>query len=110
MAQEQQELERSTFLPRISMFWFFVAILMAAIALWIIRNANQGFAMAAAIIFCLLIVLVFFSISTLLFGIATVFGSTKHALDEINQETESPFSHDHLPDQIVPPRQTDTAS
>ena len=106
--EDRQNAEHQPLLPRFGMAWFFVAILMVAIALFIVRAAEQGQSLAAAMVFTSLFFLVTAFISGSCFIVAFLFGAMERAIEGEQQEVGSPFIDGSLPDQIVPPKPTDS--
>lgn len=88
--------------PRIRMVWFFVAATLVAVALGVIRAADQGQAFAAALVFTgifLALTMLFFAFS---FIVAYLLGSIEKSLGE-SQIPASPFADGKLPEQLLPP-------
>lgn len=94
-------------LPRISMGWFFIVVALVAVALILVRFADQGQALATAIIACLIFVILFLFFSAACFAIAYLLGATDQAVAESNPNPENPFSDAGLPEQIIPPKKID---
>ena len=90
------------FLPRVRMIWLFVAITVVAIALGIIRAADQGQALAAALVFTCVFLCLFAMFSGASFLVSYVFGFVEKNLGE-STLTSSPFVDGRLPDQLIPP-------
>jgi hypothetical protein len=92
--------------PRVRMIWFFVAAAAVAIALGIIRAADQGQAFAAALVVTgafLTLTMLFFAAT---FVVAYLLGSIEKSLGE-SQMPASPFADGKLPEQILPPSPVD---
>lgn len=92
------------FLPRIGMIWFFISVTMVALALGIIRAAEQGRALAAAMVVGFVFAVMVALVSGMCFLIAFMFGATEKRLAPSKPEVASPFADNTLPDQIIPPR------
>ncbi len=90
------------FLPRVRMIWLFVAITVVAIALGIIRAADQGQSLAAALVFTCVFLFLFAMFSGASFLVSYVFGFVEKNLGE-STLTSSPFADGRLPDQLIPP-------
>ncbi|MFN3191685.1 MAG: hypothetical protein ACE361_14335 [Aureliella sp.] len=90
-------------LPRFGMLWFFVAVVLVAIALFIVRAADQGQALAATIVFtvCFLCIMAF--VSGMCFVVAFLFGAVERAVEGEQNKVESPFIDGKLPKQQVRP-------
>lgn len=101
---EQSEAEKQPFLPRFGMIWFFIVVTLVAIAIGIVQAADQGRSMAAAIVFSGVFVLALLIFSAGCFFTAYVFGAIEKTIVEDDLKTKSPFAHDTLPEQIIPPR------
>lgn len=96
-------------LPRVSMAWFFVTVAIVAIALGVVRTAEQGRALQAALVFVTLFFFVTAILSASCFLIAFLFGAMERAVAPKQELPASPFSDGSLPPQIVPPRPVDGA-
>ena len=94
------------FLPRVRMIWLFVAITVVAIALGVIRAADQGQSFAAAIVFTAIFLFLFALFSGLSFMFSYLFGFVEKNFGE-STVTSSPFADGRLPDQILPPSQSE---
>ncbi len=94
------------FLPRVRMIWLFVAITVVAIALGVIRAADQGQALAAALVFTGVFLFLFAAFSGLSFMFSYFFGFVEKNFGE-STVTSSPFAEGRLPDQILPPSQSE---
>ncbi len=103
------EQERQPFLPRVGMIWFFVVAGLVAVALGVIRYAEQGQALAAGLVFCALFLGLFFAIAGGVFTIAYLFGVTEKAIAEAHQTPANPFSDGSPSQQLLPPRHVDDA-
>ncbi len=101
------EQERQPFLPRVRMIWFFVIAALVAVALGVTRMAEQGQALAAALVFAVLFLVAFFLLGALFFSVAYFFGAAEHAIAESQATTASPFSDGAPPPQLIPPRAND---
>jgi len=94
------------FLPRVRMIWLFVAITVVAIALGIIRAADQGQSFAAAFVFTGVFLFLFALFSGLSFTFSYLFGFVEKNFGE-STVTSSPFAEGRLPEQILPPNSTE---
>ncbi|MCA9126478.1 MAG: hypothetical protein KDB22_05310 [Planctomycetales bacterium] len=101
------ETEPQPLMPRISMRWFFIVVAIVAVALVIVRTASYGAALFAAIAFTAVFLALFALLSGVSFLFAYLLGATERAISKQGLVTESPFSDNKLPDQIVPPRNLD---
>lgn len=101
---EQSEPEKQPFLPRFGMIWFFIIVTLVAIAIGVIQAADQGRSMAAAIVFSGVFILTILLSSAACFFVAYVFGAIEKTVVQEDRKTKSPFAHDTLPEQIIPPR------
>ena len=101
---EQPEPEKQPFLPRFGMIWFFIVVTLVAIAIGIIQAADQGRAMAAALVFSGVFVLCMILFSSTCFLVAYAFGGIEKAVVQEDLKPKSPFAHDTIPEQIIPPR------
>lgn len=93
--------------PRFRMIWFFVAVVLVAVALFVIRAADQGQALAAAAVLTVVFVTIVCACSAASFLVAFLFGAMEKALEAEERTPTSPFIDGSLPDQIVPPKPTD---
>ena len=102
------EQESQPLLPRIGMVWFFIIAAGVAIASGVIRYAEQGKSLAAAIVFTLLFLVFFFLLCGIFFLVAYALGVSEKALADANPVPASPFSDGTTPsEQLFPPRHTD---
>lgn len=100
------DIEKTTsqpFFPRIRMIWFFIAAAVVALALGVIRAADQGQSLAAAVVFTGIFLILMMAFSALCFLAAYLFGSMEKSFGD-SQQASSPFATDRLPDQILPPK------
>ena len=104
---DHETIERQPFLPRVSLIWFFVVMTMAAIALFIIRAAEQGQALAAAITFTSLFAVLLCLLSGMCFTIAFFMGAMERAVAAKSERPASPFIDGRMPEQIIPPNTVD---
>ncbi len=94
-------------LPRVRMVWTFVLITVVAIALGIVRAAEQGEAMAAALTLTLIFLVIYALFSAIFFCCAFFFGSMEQLIEGTQDDVASPFSDGTLPEQIIPPKQVE---
>ena len=104
---EQRDTVAQPFLPRVGLVWFFVVATLVAIALGIVRAADQGQALAAAMVFVLLFLFTLSVFSGLSFLVAFLFGAMEEAVSGEREQTSSPFIDGSLPEQIIPPQPVD---
>ncbi len=102
-----EEPQQQPFLPRVRMIWLFVAITVVAISLGVIQSADQGQALAAAIVFTCIFLILFATLCGLSFLFAYTFGFIEKNLDQ-RAIPDSPFAEGRLPEQILPPNPSDT--
>lgn len=85
------------------MVWFFITVTILAIALMVIRAADQGQSLAAAMVFTA----IFCCLLGMFFGgcfcIAYLLGATEKAIERVELKVQTPFADGTLPDQIIPP-------
>lgn len=91
-------------LPRVSMVWYFVVVVLVAIALFVIRAAEQGQALAAALTFTCVFLLAVALISAACFIVAYLLGAMEKALEGDREKTASPFIDGSYPEQLIPPK------
>lgn len=103
---EQTDPEQQPLLPRFGMIWFFIIVTLVAIALGIIRSAEQGQALAAAMVFTCFFVLLLCFLASGCFLVAYLFGAMGKAVAGEEQQPKSPFANS-LPEQIIAPRTVD---
>ncbi len=89
------------------MIWFFIVVTLVAIALGVVRSAEQGQSLTAALVFTALFIGFFSLFSGTCFVIAFVFGVTEKAVAGSRDEPASPFIDGSLPEQIIPPKPVD---
>lgn len=99
--------EAQPFLPRVGMIWFFVVVTLVALALGVVRLAEQGQALSAAFVFLGLFVMAFALLSGASFLVAYSFGAMERAVAGDQERTASPFIDGRLPEQIIAPKPTD---
>ena len=102
--QDQDNIEPQPLLPRVGMVWFFITVLLVAVAMFVVRSAEQGQALSAAMVFTL----VFLAATAIFWGcafvVAFLLGALEKAVEGDQQRVGSPFIDGTLPDQIVPPK------
>ena len=96
------------FLPRIGMIWFFIAVTIVAIALGVVRAAEQGRSLAAAMVFTVIFVGLCAMLSAACFLTAFLLGALEKAIVGPQESPANPFSDGSLPEQIVPPNPADS--
>lgn len=101
------EIQPQPFLPRVGMVWFFIVASVVAVALGIIRAAEQGRAFQAALVFTGLFIALFGLFSVISFLIAFFIGAVERAVVGKIDTPASPFSDGSLPPQIIPPKPVD---
>lgn len=104
------ETQPQPLLPRLSMSWFFILVAVVAVSLFIIRAAEQGRVLQAALVFTGLFVFLGAVFSATSFLIAYALGSVERAVVGKSEEPASPFSDGSLPTQVIPPRPVDPNS
>lgn len=90
------------FLPRVRMIWLFIAITVVAIALGIIQAADQGQALAAALVFSCAFIFLFALFSASSFLVSYTFGFVEKNFGA-STVASSPFADGQLPEQLIPP-------
>lgn len=90
------------FLPRVRMIWLFVAITVVAIALGIVQAADQGQALAAALVSTGAFLFLFAAFSGASFLVSYSLGFVEKNLGD-SRVTSSPFVDGRLPEQLIPP-------
>jgi hypothetical protein len=104
----ESEQQPQPFLPRVGMVWFFVIAAMVALALGVVRYAEQGQALAAAAVLLVAFLIFFFLLSAIFFVVTFMFGVTLKGLSEKNELPSNPFSDGSTPpEQLFPPRQSE---
>ncbi len=98
-----EETTAQPFFPRIRMVWFFIAATVVALALGVIRAADQGQALAAALVFTGIFLILMMLFSALCFLTAYLLGSMEKNFGDV-QQPSSPFAEGRLPEQILPPK------
>ncbi len=104
---EQPETSKQPFLPRVGLIWFFIVATLIAIALGIVRAADQGQALAAAMVGVTCFVVVLAMLSGGCFAVAYMFGAMERAVAGNQEQISSPFIDGSFPDQIIPPQPVD---
>lgn len=98
---------KQPFLPRINMIWFFVVVTVVALALGVVRAAEQGRALAAALVFVSLFAVAVAFVSGAFFLVAYLMGATEKAVAGDLTRAGSPFVDGQLPDQVLKPGPSD---
>ncbi|MCC6508852.1 MAG: hypothetical protein IT423_07080 [Pirellulaceae bacterium] len=98
---------RQPFLPRTRLIWSFVAVTAAAVLIMLVRWADQGVALIAALVAIAAWVAGLFAMFSLLFLITYFLGVLENLLAPPENEVLSPFAQDRLPEQIVAPNKVD---
>ncbi|QDV27498.1 hypothetical protein [Aureliella helgolandensis] len=91
-------------LPKVGMIWFFIVATLVAIALGVVRAAEQGQALATGLAFTGVFVLCFFLLGGLCFGLAYLLGVMEKAITGPAALPQNPFADDSPPAQILPPK------
>ena len=104
---DPRSMAEQPFLPRIGLIWFFIVATLTAIALGIVRAADQGQALAAAMGFAALFLMVLAMLSGGAFLVAFMFGAMERAVEGEQEQVANPFIDGSLPEQIIPPRPVD---
>lgn len=86
------------------MVWFFIVVALVAVAMYVVRAAEQGQALSAGMIFTLVFAFFVALTSGVSFVVAFLFGALEKAVEGEEQKVASPFIDGSLPDQIVPPK------
>jgi uncharacterized membrane protein YhaH (DUF805 family) len=107
VSQDPDFKDQQPLLPRFGMLWFFIAAVVVAIALFVIRAADQGQSMAAAMVFTVLFLAIAAIASGLCFTIAFLLGSLERSVSGEDHQVSSPFSSGAMPEQLVPPQKID---
>ncbi len=94
-------------LPRVSMIWFFIVVTVVAVSLFIIRAAEQGRVLQAALVFTGVFVILTAVFSAASFSLAYVLGAVERAVVGKSDVPTSPFSDGSLPPQVIPSRPVD---
>ena len=106
--QDKDLVEPQPLLPRFPMIWFFSLVVLVAIALFIVRSAEQGDAFAKALIGIVVFLAAVCIFSSLSFLFAFLFGALGKAIEGSDRQLGNPFVDETMPDQLVQPRPTDT--
>ena len=107
-AQDKELVESQPLLPRFPMIWFFILAVLVAIALFIVRSAEQGDALAKALVGIAVFLGTVCVLSSLSFLFAFFFGALGKAIEGDDRQLGNPFIDESMPDQLVQPRPTDT--
>lgn len=90
-------------LPRISMRWYFVMVaIIGALIAWIMASEYQQTLTANILLLCLAVGS-FLGLSAVLFLIAYAIGSVEKIFFRPEEQIQSPFAHETMPPQIIPP-------
>ncbi|GIW98657.1 MAG: hypothetical protein KatS3mg111_1990 [Pirellulaceae bacterium] len=104
------EIQAQPLLPQVRMIWFFVVTLLIAAGLTLIQVSDRGSALVNALMFTCLFLVAFGTLSALTFVIAFSLGALERAVVPPEERVESPFAHDRLPPQVLPPSSPPTES
>lgn len=103
----KDEVQSQPFLPRVGMIWFFIVVTIVAVAMGVVRAAEQGRSLAAAMMLTLIFMAICACISSMCFLAAYVLGAIEKALADQPELPANPFSDGSLPEQIIPPNPVD---
>lgn len=87
------------FMPQFGNIWYFIVATLVAIALGIVRSAEQGQAMAAAMVLIGVFVVAYGCVAALSFIVSFSLGAVETAIDD-ESSPASPFAKDALPDKV----------
>lgn len=96
---ENSEPDSQPLLPQARTIWFFVVATIVALALGVVRSAEQGGAIAAAIVVGGAFVVVFGLLSIVFFAVSYTLGATEKAVRQ-ERTTSSPFASDSMPEKV----------
>jgi hypothetical protein len=102
-----EEATPQPFFPRVRMIWFFIAATAVALAMGLIKAADQGQALAAALVFTAIFIALVFLFSAVCFFTAYMLGSMEKNLSD-SRTVSSPFADGRMPEQILPPNPVET--
>lgn len=90
-------------LPQISMRWYFViVVVVGSLLAWVLTSDYQK-TLSAILLFLGLASSCFLVLSSILFLLAYAFGSVEKIFLGAEEKTQSPFAHEAMPPQIIPP-------
>ncbi len=87
------------FMPQFGNIWYFIVATLVAIALGIVRSAEQGQAMAAAMVLVGIFVVAFGFVSAISFAVSYLLGAVETAIADDSQPS-SPFAKDAMPEKV----------
>lgn len=90
-------------LPRISMRWYFVLVLVVAFLVSVVFQSSNPKAWGMTLILLIGSTLFFFMIAAVCFLVAFLFGAVKQVVFYEPPKPESPFANETLPPQVIPP-------
>jgi hypothetical protein len=90
-------------LPRISMRWYFVLVLVVAFLVSIVFQSSNPKAWGMTLILLIGATLFFFITAAICFLVAFAFGAVKQIVFYEPPQAESPFANETLPPQVIPP-------
>jgi glucan phosphoethanolaminetransferase (alkaline phosphatase superfamily) len=90
-------------LPRISMRWYFIlALVVASFLTWLTRSAYQQSLLLVTILLAVSVAC-FLTLTAVCFFFAYMAGSLNKLLQKPAEHHHSPFAHESMPPQIIPP-------
>lgn len=96
---ENSEPDSQPLLPQTRTIWFFIVATIVALALGVVRSAEQGGAIAAAIVVGGAFIAMFCLFSIIFFAVSYTLGATEKAVWQ-ERTTSSPFAADSMPDKV----------
>lgn len=90
-------------LPRISMRWYFVlVVVVAGFLTWLTRSEYQQ-SLVAVVVLLAIAAAGFLALSAVCFLLAYAIGATEKLSRHPEEKLQSPFAHEAMPPQIIPP-------
>lgn len=102
-----EEVASQPLLPQLRLIWSFIAVTAAAVLITLVRLADEGVAMVAAIMSVITWLAILFGAFCVLFLITYALGALENILAPPEQPVLSPFAKDRMPDQIIEPIKVD---
>jgi CHASE2 domain-containing sensor protein len=90
-------------LPRISMRWYFIlVVLVAGFLTWLTRSEYQQ-SLVVVVVLLALATMCFLTMSAVCFLLAYSIGAMEKLSRKPEDQLQSPFAHEAMPPQIIPP-------
>jgi hypothetical protein len=104
MSSSEPEVMTQPWIPRYSMRWYFIIVTAVALLVTIVYRSGNPVAWTFTLCMILAAIAMFLLLSAVCFLAAYSFGNLKDSLFRSELQTQSPFAHETMPPQIIPPQ------